>query len=96
MRMQLTLLNSSNTKKLRMGQTLTAVNITLPEPALYHHHHHLTVCYIIDLYRDWHSLGEVLLIPFIPLKIYKEVQKDSYLKTSKEVNRPYNGNKICK
>lgn len=65
MRMQLTLLNSSNTKKLRMGQTLTAVNITLPEPALYHHHHHLTVCYIIDLYRDWHSLiGEVLLIPF--------------------------------
>lgn len=33
MRMQLTLLNSSNTKKLRMGQTLTAVNIVLPEPA---------------------------------------------------------------
>lgn len=45
---------------------------------------------------DTYFIGEVLLSPFIPFKIYKEVQKDSYFKTSKEVNRPYNDNKICR
>lgn len=94
MRMHLTLLNSLNTKKLRMGQTLTAVSIA-SQTCLTTIITWQRITALTYTETDIYFIGKILLIPFIPFKIYKEVQKDSYFKTSKEVNRPYN-NKICK
>jgi hypothetical protein len=79
-----------------MGQTLTAVNTALPEPASTTIIPWQQSTLVTYTETDTYFIGEVLLSPFIPFKIYKEVQKDSYFKTSKEVNRPYNDNKICR